>query len=125
MNRRTMIVTLAALAALPAMPAGLAACGGDDAGTPPPPPGPSDGGGSACTRVSPTIADNHGHTLTVPLADVTAGTERTYDIRGSSGHAHAVTLTAGNFATLRSGGVVNVRSTSGGGHIHDVTVRCA
>ena len=42
-------------------------------------------------------------------------------------HAHNVTITAANFATLRSGGTVNVTSTGGGqgNHTHACTIKCA
>jgi hypothetical protein len=70
------------------------------------------------------IATNHGHTLVVPLADVVAGAEVTYDIQGSSGHAHSVTLTAAHFTMLQGGTQVTVTSTLGDGHDHDVTVAC-
>lgn len=78
-----------------------------------------------CTTPTTTIGSNHGHTLVVPIADVNAGEEQTYDIEGSSGHVHLVTLTAAHFAQLAEGTPVTVTSTSGGGHSHSVTVRCS
>jgi hypothetical protein len=70
------------------------------------------------------IGTNHGHTATVPLADVEAGVEATYDIMGGSPHAHSITLSAADFATLQQGMQVTVTSTLGDGHTHDVTVTC-
>lgn len=103
----------------------LAACGGDDGGSTP------DSGGTArncaLNGTTVTIENNHGHVLTVLKADVTAGVEKTYDITGTSGHAHMVTVTAANFATLQSNAnaTVMVTSTSGGGHTHGVMIICA
>jgi hypothetical protein len=103
----------------------LVGCGGDDGG------GTPDSGGSqrncALNGTTATIESNHGHTLMVLKADVTAGVEKTYDITGGSTHAHMVTVTAANFATLQSNanGSVMVTSTAGGGHTHSVTIVCA
>ena len=102
----------------------LAGCGGDDGAT------PDSGGGTrncALNGTTATIESNHGHVLMVLKSDVTAGVEKTYDITGTSTHAHSVTVTAANFATLQSNanGSLNLTSTSGGGHTHGVTVICA
>lgn len=115
-TRREMLSTLAALAFFPAC---SSSGGGTDAGP------RSDGGGSSCAATTSTIGSNHGHELTVPGADVAAGASRTYDIQGSSGHAHSVTLGAADFTVLRTSGSVIVTSTAGSGHTHMVTVRCA
>lgn len=104
--------------------------GGHDAGHDA---GPEDAGhdagqtGPSCTE-NGTVVDiqtNHGHTLTVSKEDVIAGVEKTYDITGSSGHTHAVTLTAGDFAALAANNAVVVTSTEGSFHTHEVTVSCA
>jgi hypothetical protein len=96
----------------------LVACGDDDGSG-------SDGGSSSCTP-DPTIASNHGHDVSVPAAHVTAGTERTYSIQGTSSHDHMITVTASMFADLQNGMNVTVGSTTGGadGHNHQVTLRC-
>lgn len=101
--------------------AALAACGGgDDGGGTPTPDAP----GATCTTPTNSIAGNHGHTLVVSLADVTAAASKTYDIMGSSAHTHSVILTPAHFATLAGGGTVTVTASSGGGHTHEVTVQC-
>ncbi len=100
--------------------AALAACGGDDGGG-----GTPDAPAATCTSVTAVIDTNHGHTITVPTADVTAGTNRTYMIQGTSPHPHSVTINASQFAMLAAGQTLNVESTSGGGHTHTVTVMCA
>lgn len=98
----------------------VAACGGDDDGgdgvTIDAPPG-------ACTPRN-VIAGNHGHGFTVTRAEVDAGAEVTYDIEGTAGHIHTVTLTASHMATLATGGSVMVVSTSGAAHTHNITVNC-
>ena len=76
-----------------------------------------------------TIGVNHGHSLTVPMADVMAGAERSYDIgmSGTPAHTHLVTVNAGAFAQLRGGTPVTLTSTEAGGgpHSHPITITCA
>lgn len=107
----------------------VAACSGGSNDT------DNDGGGggtipqgdclNAGTHVN--ISGNHGHELFVSKADVSAGTEKTYDITGVSGHSHSVTVTAANFTSLASNMQITVTSTpaDGAGHTHNVTVSCA
>ncbi len=104
--------------------AALAGCGSD--GSPPPPdaPRPIDSPPGACTSPNEVIGANHGHTLTVTLADLNAGMDMTYDITGGSAHSHDVTITAAQFAMIKAGMTVSVTSTSGGGHTHGVTITC-
>jgi hypothetical protein len=84
--------------------------------------------GPACTTGAhdTLISGNHGHVLTVPMADVTAAADATYAIMGGAPHNHDVTLTAADFAQLALGNSVMVTSTDGGGgpHHHTVTVHC-
>lgn len=98
--------------------------GGHDAG---------DHGGHDAGTTAETCADgarhtaitgNHGHSLTIPAADVEAGVEKTYSIEGGASHPHDVTISAAQFATLADGGTFTVTSTSTG-HTHSVTVACA
>lgn len=78
----------------------------------------------ACPRVVTKIGQNHGHVLEVKPADVLAGVEKTYDLAGSAGHAHAVTLTADDFKRIRAGEILRKPSTRDG-HQHRLYVRCA
>lgn len=101
------------------MALGLAACGG---GTDPPVVESTCGGND--------ITANHGHTLTVPRADLDSTTPRTYSIGGAAVHDHLVTISVAQFAQLRAGQAVVVTSTEAlfqglTPHAHDVTVRCA
>jgi hypothetical protein len=121
MRRREFIQKIGRTAlALPIVVTAIAACGDDD-----------DGGGSAdantsggCASPQATIGSNHSHTMTVSAADVTAGAEKEYDIQGTSGHPHSVTLTVADFTQLQSGSSVTKTSTSGGSHTHSVTISC-
>lgn len=103
----------------------LVGCGGDDGGGG----GGADAPGRSCTTngTNVTIGSNHGHVLVVSAADVAAGTDKTYDIQGTSAHSHSVTVTAANFASLQSNPSMTVMltSTSGGGHTHTITIMCA
>ena len=77
---------------------------------------------NAGTKVA--ISGNHGHTLVVSKADVVAGTQKTYDITGSSAHSHSVTVTADHFTQLAANNSVIITSTPSG-HTHQITVTCA
>ncbi|HLU66791.1 MAG TPA: hypothetical protein VKZ63_10970 [Kofleriaceae bacterium] len=117
--------TGAAVAAVPL----IAACGGDDddggGGTGGP---DAAGGGQADCLANGTrnsIGTNHGHTLVVPAADVEAGTERTYDITGTSDHPHTLAVTADHFAMLQEGQPVTITSSFDDGHDHVVMISCA
>jgi hypothetical protein len=102
----------------------LAGCGDDGGGG-----GGADAPGRSCTTngTNVSIGSNHGHVLMVSAADVAAGAEKTYNITGSATHAHSVTISAANFASLQSnpGMALTLTSTSGGGHTHTVTIMCA
>jgi hypothetical protein len=62
--------------------------------------------------------------LVVPVADVELGQPQSYDIQGTAMHPHTVTLTAADFATLRTGAAVTVTSSTDAAHTHQVTVTC-
>jgi hypothetical protein len=73
---------------------------------------------------SNVITNPHSHVLTVPVADLEDGADKTYDIQGTSQHTHTVTITAAQFATLAGGTSIMLTSTSGNGHTHAITVNC-
>jgi hypothetical protein len=95
---------------------------GSSSGGEPDPDSSSGGSGetgveSVCVaNVVAEIANNHGHALEIPLADIEAGVEVTYDASGTAGHCHEVTLTAEDFAMLRAGQAVIKFSCNGGDH---------
>ncbi|MBS2014457.1 MAG: hypothetical protein JST00_16345 [Deltaproteobacteria bacterium] len=73
-----------------------------------------------------SITQNHGHTVTIPIADLTSGTAKTYSIKGTSDHDHQITLDPSQLGQLKSGVSVQTTSTSGGTtHDHQVTILCA
>jgi len=81
-------------------------------------------GGSTCNQVANQIQSNHGHFLNVPANDVSSGTQKTYNIGGSSNHSHSVSISASNMQQLAAGQLVQVQSTSSSGHSHIVLVQC-
>lgn len=121
MTRIEFLRTLAGAGAAALGTSLLLACGSDD--------DDGDGGGGdpncATNGTRTTIGANHGHTLTVAMADVTAAAEKTYDIRGSSDHPHTVTITAAQFATLAANSSLTISSSSDSGHTHVINVTCA
>ena len=107
MKRRNLLQLGASIAAIPLLPRAARA-----------------DGRAALERVITRIGSNHGHVLTVSLADVKAGGEKTYDLTGSSGHAHSATLKPDDFKRLAAGEPVRLAS-SRDGHLHRLLVRCA
>lgn len=129
MKRREFLVTATQWALIPVGVSLLEACGGGGSGY-----GGGGGGntsqGGNCTAngTSIIIQNVHtpNHTLTVPAADVIAGTAKTYTLADNgSGHTHSVTLTAGDFAMLQNNSGITEVSTLSNGHTHNVTVNCA
>jgi len=80
---------------------------------------------STCAGTIATIGTNHGHSITVTAADITAGVDKTYDIKGGSAHPHSVVISAAMFTMLKAGMSIMVASTVGGGHTHSVMVTCS
>jgi UDP-N-acetylmuramyl tripeptide synthase len=60
----------------------------------------------------------------VPVADLDSLVDKVYDIRGTSGHTHTVTLTVAILRQLKAGTAITVASSAEPGHSHDVTTRC-
>jgi len=97
----------------------LMSCG-DDSGTG----GVVSGGSCLANGTTAAIGTNHGHTITVTAADVSAGVSKTFNIQGSGDHNHTVTITAAQFASLQGNVGVQITSSTNG-HSHTVTVNCA
>lgn len=76
------------------------------------------------TGCSNTIADNHGHILTVAVADLDSPTDMVYHIQGNATHDHSVTLSVANLRALKAGGTVNTLSSVTELHQHSITVSC-
>ena len=128
----------------------LSACGGSDYSDPapavapapttaPPPPGPAPApaptpappppaGALSCGATA--ISDNHGHTLTIPAADVDSTVAKTYSIAGIADHPHTITLTPVQLAQIKAMTSVTVSSSVDPSpiyatHFHAVTVNCS
>jgi hypothetical protein len=71
-----------------------------------------------------TIAANHGHVLTIALADLDSATDITYNIQGSADHNHTVTLTVAQLRTLKTGASVSTVSSTTLSHQHDIVITC-
>jgi autotransporter translocation and assembly factor TamB len=82
------------------------------------------GGDCSSDGTTATIANNHGHLLTVTAAHVSAGTAKSYNIQGTGDHNHTVALTAAHFASLLDGEDVSLTVT-GGGHSHTISIACS
>ncbi len=80
---------------------------------------------ATCTSATGAIGTNHGHSITVPPADIVAGVDKTYDIQGGSMHPHFVVVSAAMFTMLKAGMAIMVTSSVVAGHTHPVTVTCA
>ena len=98
----------------------IGACGSED--------DEDDGGvGDGCTSTaSANIGSNHGHSLSIPAGDINDGAGQDYDIEGTAGHSHTVSLSDDDMMRIAAGDNVSVTSSAGGGdaHSHAVTVSC-
>jgi len=120
MDRREF--TLAAiLAMLSGVTITISGCGGgssspsspSSAGPTPTPPAAGDKSGS--------ISANHGHTVTITAAQLTAGGDVTLQLTEGSGHTHSLSLTGAEVLQIRDNQKVAKESTSNTGHSHTVT----
>jgi len=132
MKRKTFLQKIvgAFLMAIPAY--ALFNCSSSDGGSPGNPyndgngnPDPNAGADCLTYGTNVNIAGNHGHSLTVSVADINAGVDKTYNIEGSATHPHQVTVTAANFNSLKSNSSILITSSVNSDHSHSVTVSCA
>jgi hypothetical protein len=89
---------------------------------PPPPPGhplPP----PVPLKLDARISRNHGHVYSISLDDVGAALDKTYDLTGTSGHRHEVTVTKADFLALQRSEIVRLASTPYGGHLHRLYAR--
>jgi hypothetical protein len=114
--------TLAAiLAMLSGVTITISGCGGGSSSpsspsTPAPTPTPASSGDKMGA-----ISANHGHTVTITAAQLTAGGDVTLQLTEGSGHTHSVSLTGGEVVQVRDNQKVAKESTSNSGHSHTVT----
>jgi hypothetical protein len=97
----------------------LGACASDDGE------GGEDGDGCTSTA-SANIAENHGHSLSIPAGDINDGAAQDYDIEGTANHNHTVSLSDDDMMRIAAGENVAVTSSTDGApaHSHAVTVSC-
>ena len=91
----------------------------DASAVPPPPPGvplPKPGKLWMDGRVS----RNHGHVFALSIDDVDKAVDRTYDLSGTSGHKHEVTITRAQFLELQQARIVRLASTPFASHLHRI-----
>ena len=69
------------------------------------------------------ISGNHGHAERIEKKALTLGAGR-YKLEGDS-HDHAFRLSDADVEKLRSGGSVELRSTSMNAHVHELRMTCA
>lgn len=82
------------------------------------------GPGACAAAITALISDNAaGHELIVPLADIEAAVDKTYDASGIASHCHEVTLTSADFVVLQNGGTVTKKSCNGN-TLHEFTLSC-
>jgi hypothetical protein len=111
--------TLAAiLAMLSGVTITISGCGGSSSPSTPTtpttqPPATADKAGA--------ISANHGHTVTITGAQLTAGGEVTLELTVGSGHTHSVSLTSAEVVQIRGNTKVAKESTNNSGHSHTVT----
>ncbi len=79
---------------------------------------------AVCGVIDARVGSNHGHVLVVSPDDIAAGVDKTYEVKGSAGHNHRVTVTAADFRAIAAGQPFRARTTAEGGHRHNVLVRC-
>src|SRR5499427_7420341 len=119
---------LFASAGCTALAVALASCGGSGGGyggggapTPtmyPPPPGTQ-----SCHDT--LITGNHGHSVTIPAADLDSTVDKTYNIQGTASHNHTITLTPAQLQDIKAMRAESVMSSTDFAHSHEVTVNCA
>lgn len=88
-----------------------------------------DDGGSCIvngTQVEIQVVHSPNHTLLISKDDINAGVQKTFTLENNgSGHVHTVTLSAADFASLRTNTAIQLISTNNAGHTHTVAVGCA
>jgi hypothetical protein len=98
----------------------LAGCGGGGGG--------GDGAApQAATCPTFSFTANHGHVLTIPIADLDSTTSKTYSIAGGAPHDHLVTLSVAQLRDLKVGRAVQGTTAPGSSdlHTHDFGGSCA
>ena len=110
--------TLAAvLAALSGVTITISACGGGSSPSSPSNPTPPVGAGDKAGSISA----NHGHTVVITAAQLTAGAAVSLTLTVGDGHTHGVTLSAAEVTQIAGSTRVSKESSNDIGHSHTVT----
>ena len=120
--RRDFLIQALALPAVSVLLARyLAACGSNSSGT-----AVACNAGFTAASNGGTSSDGHTHNVTVPLADITAGAQKTYTTSSTEGHTHQVTFTAADFTKFAANqsGVSETTLTDSNGHTHTFAITC-
>ena len=92
----------------------ITGCGGDD-DNPGTSPSPQTGDKAG------VISANHGHSVTITSAQITAGNAVTATLTTGNGHTHTINLAAAQVVAIGQNQRVSVTSTTDAGHNHEVT----
>jgi len=112
--------TLAAvLAALSGVTITISACGGGGSSSPTAPSNPTPPLGAGDKAGS--ISANHGHTVAITAAQLTAAAAVSLQLTVGDGHSHGVTLSAAEVTQIAGSARVSKESSSDTGHSHTVT----
>lgn len=71
-----------------------------------------------------TVSRDPKHQLVISREDLVAGSVKSYNIKGTSGHNHVVILRPEHFEVLKRGQVLGVKSSSTLFHSHICEVKC-
>lgn len=114
MERRTFFVRAGQLVLAGVSITALISCSDDggDGGTNP----------GSSTAIAVSIANNHGHSLTLDQSDLTASTAIILTLTNGSGHTHSLDLTGAEVDQLIAGTPVSKASSTDSGHSHTVTL---
>jgi hypothetical protein len=104
-----------ALALLSGVTITISSCGGSSPGPTNPSPNP---GGQ--TNVQGAVSDNHGHSVTISAAQLSAANDLVLTLVGGD-HPHTVALSGGEVAQIAARTRVSKVSSSDAGHVHTVT----
>jgi len=105
----------AALAILAGVTITVTGCGSDS------PMAPGGGGGGNSNDIVGVIGENHGHTVRITEAQLTAGAAVTLTLTIGEGHTHTVDVSMADLTALNNGQAVDKTSTFDDAHDHTVT----
>ena len=112
MDRRAFLINAGLVSAWAGVSVVLHGCGDDDDPVAPP---------LGTGDVAGAIGSNHGHSVTIISAVISAGDAVTLTLSQANGHTHSVALSAVQVGEIGTGNKVTATSSSDDGHTHPVT----